>query len=69
MYIKSLSKTGVEKTIPIGPIIIDSTPVKIVKDLLVESQDNFIYIGWENERFIDEEEIEPVSSIYFRFGK
>ena len=69
MYIKSLSKTGVEKTIPIGPIIIDSTPVKIVKDLLVESKDNSIYIGWENETFIDEEEIEPVSSIYFRFGK
>lgn len=68
MYIKSTSKAGVEKTIPVGPLIIDFTPIVLTKDLIVDIENKTIYIGWENQTFVDEEETDPISSILFRIG-
>lgn len=68
MYLKSKSKAGVEKTIPVGPLIIDFTPIVLTKDLIVDIKNKTIYIGWENQTFVDEEETDPISSILFRIG-
>jgi hypothetical protein len=68
MYIKSINKAGVKDTIRIGPMIIDSTPVVFAKDLLLEIENGNIYIGWENDTFFDQEEMDPVHTILFRIG-
>lgn len=68
MYIKSTSKAGIEKTIPVGPLEIDFTPIVLTKELIVDIKNRTIYIGWENQTFVDEEEIDPISSILFRIG-
>lgn len=68
MYIKSTSKAGIEKTIPVGPLEIDFTPIVLTKELIVDIKNRTIYIGWENQTFVDGEEIDPISSILFRIG-
>ncbi|XP_062621811.1 uncharacterized protein LOC134283371, partial [Saccostrea cucullata] len=69
MYIKSINKAGVAETVRVGPMIIDSTPVVFVKELDLVIENGNIYIGWQNDTFIDQEEIDPVKSILFRIGK
>ncbi|XP_061166364.1 uncharacterized protein LOC133175283 [Saccostrea echinata] len=69
MYIKSINKAGVEETVRVGPMIIDSTPVVVVKELDLVIENGNIYIGWENDTFIDQEETDPINSILFRIGK
>ena len=68
IFLKAVSKTGLETIIPIGPVLIDESPpnVKDIPDVSME--DGNIVIGWDVDTFYDDEQTESIDMIKFQIG-
>ena len=68
IFLKAISKTGLETIIPIGPILIDETPpnAKDIPDVSME--DGNIVIGWDVDTFYDDEQTESIDIMKFQIG-
>ena len=68
MFLKALSKAGLETIIPIGPILIDETPpnVKYIPAVTIDAGD--MVVGWDVESFSDDQQTEPIDMIKFQIG-
>ena len=68
MFLKAVSKAGLETIIPIGPILIDETPpnVQFIPAVTIDAGD--ILVGWDVDTFSDDQQTEPIDMIEFQIG-
>ena len=68
MFLKAVSKAGLETIIPIGPILIDETPpnVQFIPAVTIDAGD--IIVGWDVDTFSDDQQTEPIDMIKFQIG-
>ena len=68
IFLKAISKAGLETIIPIGPILIDMTPPRYSAVPEVKVVGDNIVVGWENDTLFDDEQTEKISQILFQIG-
>jgi hypothetical protein len=69
IMIKATSKAGLETLVMMGPVVIDDTPPLYKGDVKVIVDQKFVFVVWDNETFVDEEQRELISTVLFKIGK
>lgn len=69
IFLKAVSKSGLEEVLAIGPMLIDSTPPLYKRKPDVILNDSNIIITWDEETFYDLEQTEQITRIEYTFGK
>ena len=69
LFLKAVSKAGLETIIPIGPLLVDETPpnVKYIPSVTIEAGE--IIVGWETDTFFDDQQTDPISMLTFQIGR
>ncbi|XP_062567668.1 LOW QUALITY PROTEIN: uncharacterized protein LOC134229901 [Saccostrea cucullata] len=68
VFLKTIFKSGEEKILTVGPMLVDSSPPTFNGDILVYTEAPYLFIGWENETFIEPEQGNVIEEIFFRIG-
>ena len=68
IFLKAINKAGLITIIPIGPTLIDMTPPRYTSVPGVQIDGDNILVGWNNDTFLDDEQTEMISQIFFQIG-
>ncbi|XP_061196785.1 uncharacterized protein LOC133205060 [Saccostrea echinata] len=68
VFLKTVFKSGEGRILTIGPLLVDTSPPAINGEILVHIEGPNLFIGWENETFIEPEQGNVIEEIFFRIG-
>ncbi|KAK7460765.1 hypothetical protein BaRGS_00038812, partial [Batillaria attramentaria] len=69
IFLKALSKAGLQVNLTLGPVIIDVTPPEVIQPLTSVVKDGFVLATWTNSTFRDPEQPSGVEFEFaFRLG-
>ncbi|XP_061177742.1 uncharacterized protein LOC133186525 [Saccostrea echinata] len=66
--LKASNKANLETLVTLGPVIIDDTPPQYSGDINVTLVSDFVFVIWNDNTFIEEEQKEAVSNVLFKIG-
>lgn len=70
LFLRVLSKAGLESQLTIGPLIIDVTPPDVTQPLTVVVEGDLLVTAWTHGMFTDSEQPRGVEFVYtFRVGE
>ena len=68
IFLKGVNKAGLKTVVTVGPVLIDQTPPRFKTVPTVKIEGHSIHIGWENDTFYDDEQMNPINKILFEIG-